>query len=159
IQFSFMPNLRKLQTLFTQTRTESKVTIGIFHDKANPKDLYPDARVSALCEEGRRQGVSLLYFSCENVDLHYKIVHDKVYSDGKWTTVEADFPDVINNTGTSNRHQQSVTERKLRRMIPFTSFHVGNKFYLPKVLVKNRQYADLLVPFKMVRNKKIVYDY
>src|SRR5699024_12335675 len=58
-----------------------------------------------------------------------------------------------------NKHQQSITERKLRRIIPFTSFHVGNKFYLPKVMVQQRRFADLLVPFKMVQNKQIVYDY
>src|SRR5699024_10506651 len=57
------------------------------------------------------------------------------------------------------KHQQSITERKLRRLIPFTSFGVGNKFYLPKIMVKHRNFAQLLVPFKMITEEQIVYDY
>lgn len=158
IQFSLMPNLRKLQNFFTEP-TEISFTIGIFHDKGNPKDLYPEARINALNQEADRQNIKLLYFSSDDVDFKRKKIRALEITDNTWKETFADFPDVINNTGASNKHQQSITERKLRRIIPFTSFHVGNKFYLPSIMVKHRQFADLLVPFKMVRNKQIVYDY
>src|SRR5699024_2549750 len=48
---------------------------------------------------------------------------------------------------------------KLRRIIPFTRFHVGNKFYLPRVMVQQRGFAELLAPFSMVQNLQVVYDY
>src|SRR5699024_4392750 len=131
----------------------------IYHDKANPKDLYPEARVVALNKEGQRQHAKLLYFTSNNVDFKNKKIKAQIFKDHKWTEVESDYPDVINNTGTTNKHQQSITERKLCSIRSFTSFHVGNKFYLPKVMVQQRRFADLLVPFKMVQNKQIVYDY
>src|SRR5699024_9508383 len=146
-------------TSFIINETEKNITIGIYHDKANPKNLYPDARVAALNEEAKKQHATLLYFSSEDIDFKRKKIYAQRYENNAWKEVEANFPDVINNTGVMNKHQQSISERKLRRIIPFTSFHVGNKFYLPKVMVKQRQFAELLVPFKMVQNKQIVHDY
>src|SRR5699024_12857443 len=99
--------------------------------------------------ESIRQHTTLLYFSSEDVDFKNKKINALTYKNNDWIEVEADFPDVINNTGATNRHQQSITERKLRRIVPFTSFHVANKFYLPKVMVKHRQYANLLIHIKM----------
>src|SRR5699024_6393921 len=128
-------------------------------DKANPKDLYPEARVAELNKEGQREHAILLYFTSNNVDFKNKKINAQIFKDNTWQEDESDFPNVINNTGTTKKHQQFITERKLRRIIPFTSFHVGNKFYLTKVMVQQRRFADLLVPFKMVQNKQIVYDY
>jgi len=159
IQFSLLPKFKKMNEIFITSKTEQEISIGIYHDKANPKDLYPEARVAALNKEGQRQHAILLYFTSNNVDFKNKKIKAQIFKDNTWQEVESDFPNVINNTGTSNKHQQSITERKLRRIIPFTSFHVGNKFYLPKVMVQQRRFADLLVPFKMVQNKQIVYDY
>src|SRR5699024_10312437 len=129
IQFSLLPKFKKMNEIFITSKTEQEIYIGIYHDKANPKDLYPEARLGTLKN---------------------KKIKTQIFKDNTRQEVESDFPNVINNTGTSNKHQQSITERKLRRIIPFTSFHVGNKFYLPKVMVQQRRFADLLVPFKMV---------
>src|SRR5699024_2180928 len=159
IQFSLLPKFKKLNETFTTSKTEQEISIGIYHDKANPKDLYPEARVAALNKQGQRQHAKLLYFTSNNVDFKNKKIKAQIFKNNTWQEVESDYPDVINNTGTTNKHQQSITERKLRRMIPFTSFHVGNKFYLPKVMVQQRRFAELLVPFKMVQNMQVVYDY
>src|SRR5699024_8117502 len=128
-------------------------------DKANPKDLYPKARVAALNKEGQRQHAILLYFTSNNVDFKNKKIKAQIFKDNTWQEVESDFPNVINNTGTSNKHQQSITERKLRRIIPFSFLHVGNNMYQQKVMVQQRRFSDLLVPLKMFHNKQIVYDY
>ncbi len=159
IQFSLMPRLRKLHGSFSTSANKKTITIGVYHEKENPNLLYTKERINALNKESVRQHTTLIYFSAEGVDFENKKIQGLTFTDNEWQEIEADFPDVVNNTDATNRHQQSITERKLRRMIPFTSFHVGNKFYLPRVMVKHRQFANLLVPFKMVRNKQIVYDY
>src|SRR5699024_3864720 len=51
IQFSLMPRLRKLQESFQPSVTERDITIGVFHDKGNPKDLYTKERIDALNKE------------------------------------------------------------------------------------------------------------
>src|SRR5699024_1304792 len=51
IQFSLMPRLRKLQEPFQPSVTERDITIGVFHDKGNPKDLYTKERIDALNKE------------------------------------------------------------------------------------------------------------
>src|SRR5699024_6094776 len=149
----------KLQEPFQPSVTERYITIGVFDDKGNRKDLYTKVSIDALNNESILQHTTLLYFSSEDIDFKNNKISSSTYKKNGWIEVEENFPDVINNTRATNKHQQSITERKLRRMVPFTSFHVGNKFYLPKVMVKHRQFANLLVPFKMVRNKQIVFDY
>lgn len=159
IQFSLLPKFTELHESFSIQKSKHKLTIGVYHDQVNPIELYPEDRITALNSEAERQGVSIIYFSSEDVDLKNKRIKAKTYANNSWHEVESMFPDVINNTGVSNRHMQSITERKLRRIIPFTSFHVGNKLYLPKLMVKQKRFADLLIPFKMVNHKQVVYDY
>src|SRR5699024_8746051 len=55
--------------------------------------------------------------------------------------------------------RRSHVERKLRRIVPFTSFHVGNKYTLPKRMVKYRKFAELLVPFKVCTNETVIHDF
>jgi len=160
VQFSLMPNFRKLnRTFLTHSIEKPKITIGIYHDKANPRDVYPKKRIDALIKEGEVQQANLIFFKSKDVDFGNKKIHGECYNDGYWETITYNFPDVIHNVGIASKHQQSITERKLRRLIPFTSFGVGNKFYLPKIMVKHRRYASLLVPFRMVADEQVVYDY
>src|SRR5699024_12840900 len=105
------------------------------------------------------QQSNLMFFKSKDVDFGNKKIHGECCNDGYWETITYNFPDVIHNVGIASKHQQSITERKLRRLIPFTSFGVGNKFYLPKIMVKHRRYARLLVPFRMVADEQVVYDY
>ncbi|KRG14220.1 hypothetical protein ACA29_06205 [Lederbergia galactosidilytica] len=76
---------------------------------------------------------------------------------GEWKRIKAPFPDVINNVSVGGRN--SRVERKLRRKLPFTSFHVGNKFTLPKRLVENKVLVELLVPFRVCTDKDIILDF
>src|SRR5699024_7094335 len=63
IQFSLMPRLRKLHESFQSSATEKDITIGVFNDKGNPRDLYTKERIDALNKESIRQHTTLLYFS------------------------------------------------------------------------------------------------
>lgn len=159
IQFSLLSNFRNLHESLSSTKTEKKTLIGIYHDKANPKMFLPEERTNALNKEAEHQQTKLLYFTAEDIDFKNETIKAQTYENNAWAEVDSNFPNVIHNTGATNKLQQSIAERKLRRMISFTSFHVGNKFSLPKLMIKQRYFAELLVPFKMVNNKQIVYDY
>lgn len=163
LQFSFIPLLRRFKEEFRKTYTNSvldrQITIGVYLDKINPRKAYPEKRIYALVEEAEKQNARLLFFSSADVDLSNETISADFFKNGEWQKVESSFPDVIHNIGPTTRFQQSITERKLRRKIPFTSFHVGNKLTLPKKLADYRKYAKLLAFFKVVKNKSTVIDF
>mgnify|MGYP001224204529 CR=1 FL=1 len=163
LQFTFIPQLRKLQKALNEKYNvqfiNNQITIGVYLNQLNPRKAYPEERINALVNEAERQGTNLLFFSSEDIDFKNEKISADVFINGEWQRITASFPDVIHNISFSSRFQQSITERKLRRMVPFTSFFVGNKLYLPKKLVQYRKYAELLVPFKIVSSDTSIYDF
>ncbi|SFB32391.1 YheC/D like ATP-grasp [Lentibacillus halodurans] len=163
IQFSLMPQFRELKRTFEACipgeQATEPITIGVYSSRANPRIAYPEERINAYVEEAERQGVDLIFFSSEDVDFENKQINADIFKANEWQKMVSPFPDVINNIAPSSRIQQTRTERKLRRELPFTSFYVGNKFHLPKKLVKYRKYANLLVPFKMCRHENIIHEF
>lgn len=157
IQFSFLPTMNKLHTSFKVKDEESRpVVIGVFHPQGNPKDFQPEPRTNALLEESRRQNAQLLFFTSDDVDFEKEIVRGFIKEGDEWVQTESAFPDVINNVAGGRR---TFAERKLRRMIPFTSFYVGNKFTLPKRLLENRKFTELLVPFVVATDNKQIHRF
>lgn len=160
LQFSFIPLLKDLRNSFSEkvgVQDENRlITIGVFASLRNPRTFYTKERVNALVQESERQNTRLLFFSSSDVDFNSGQIEADEWQNGKWERTVAAFPDVINNVGGGRR---SHTERKLRRQIPFTSFHVGNKFSLPKRIVQHRDYAELLVPFKVCTNEVMIHDF
>src|SRR5699024_6224447 len=110
-QFSLLPKFNKTNEMIITSKTDQEISIGNYQDKANRKDLYSDDRVASLHTERQRQHVILLYFTSNNVNFKNKKIKAQIFKDNTWQEVESDFPNVINNTGTSNKHQQSITER------------------------------------------------
>jgi len=160
VQFSLMPHLKKLNQSFADEPSEQKkTTIGFYLDSINPIKAYPRQKIEALTVEGDRQQARLLFFSAEDVDFEHKKIQADVYENNEWKKITTPFPDVIHNFEVASKHQQSITERKLRRLIPFTNFGVGNKFALPKTIVKHKRFAHLLVPFRMITDEKIVFNF
>ncbi|MEN1970031.1 YheC/YheD family protein [Lentibacillus sp. N15] len=160
LQFSFQPLIQKMCNVidrdFGDQNKNKRYSIGVFASFANPRDFYPEPRVNALVQESEKQNVQLLFLTSNDVDFDKNEVAADVCVNGKWQRITAPFPDVINNVGAGKR---SHIERKLRRIIPFTNFHVGNKFYLPKRMVQYRKYAKLLVPFRLCRNTTEIHDF
>lgn len=159
LQFSFLPTMRKISEELSSLLNEEdsrEIIVGVYNSFANPKDFYPEPRTMALVTEAEKQQVTLLFFTSADVNFEKKEIHAEMFVEGEWKETISRFPDVINNVGVGKRTQ---VERKLRRMIPFTSFHVGNKFTLPKRLLENRKYAELLVPFTVAMDKKQVYAF
>ncbi|PIC65784.1 hypothetical protein CSV78_16045 [Sporosarcina sp. P16a] len=159
IQFSFLPTIRKLYNILAEensSRNAELTLIGIFHSLGNPKEFYPENRLMAMIRESERQNSKLIFFTSQDVDFENVEIKAYIYEDKIWKSVHSRFPDVINNVGGG---KQTQTERKLRRMIPFTSFHVGNKLTLPKRLLENKKFAELLVPFIVGTSKKQILDF
>ncbi|MDY0393995.1 YheC/YheD family protein [Virgibacillus halophilus] len=160
VQFAFMPKLKRIETIIRHELAPIKPneirSIGVFHSFYNPLDFYPEERVNAMVKESERQHARLLFFTSNDVNFDKEEIDAKVWVNGKWEHVKSPFPDVINNVGAGKRTQ---TDRKLRKLIPFTSFHVGNKYTLPKKMAEYRKYTDLLVPFLVCKNEKNVYDF
>lgn len=148
IQFSFAPELKKLHQTFIETQGNQKqdktISIGFFNSTRNPKDFYTAERFNATVYESKKQNTNLYFFTSKDINFEEKQVNADVFQDGSWTSTLIPYPDVIHNIGVG---KQSHEERKLRRILPFTSFFVGNKFTLPKRMLENKDYAELLVPF------------
>lgn len=160
LQFSFLPLLKRTEKFIADSigsKNQNKAySIGVFASFRNPREFYTEPRVNALVQESERQNVQLLFFTSNDVDFDKKEIKADVCNNEKWERISTPFPDVINNVSAGKR---SHIERKLRRQIPFTSFHVGNKYYLPKKIVQNRKYAELLVPFRVCLNDQDIHQF
>ena len=160
VRFSLLHSLTKLyNTLASVTTTTKDITIGVYYDRARPRVAYPEARIKALLKAAEAQDTKLVFFQSEDINFEQSKINGEMYLDNQWQEVEVDFPDVVHNIAPLSKHHTSVSERKLRRKIPFTSFGVGNKFYLPKIMLKHRVYADLLAPFRIVTETRVVHEF
>lgn len=157
LQFSFIPEINKLQKNFITTvgdqKKEKKIIIGIFHSLVNPRQFETKDRLAATLHEGEKQNTNLYFFTSKDVDFDKKIITADTFINGEWQTVTTGFPDVIHNIGSQKR---TFTERKLRKHVPFTTFYVGNKYSLPRRMAKYRAYSDLLVPFTVCFNEDVI---
>lgn len=160
IQFSLRPEFVKTEQAFIDVlgdqQLNKNIAIGVFHSWANPRDFYTEARIEAMVNESENQDATLYFFTSEDVDFQKGTVNADVYRGKDWQRMTVPYPDVINNVGAGRK---SHVERKLRREIPFTSFHVGNKYTLPKRMLKFRRFAELLVPFRVCTNEAAIYDF
>src|SRR5690625_1645341 len=161
LQFNLLPTLNKINHYLSDANPNEaiKITIGVYLDHVNPREVYPEARIDALVEEAKKQDCEIYFFSSEDVDFEKEKIMAEFKIDHEWVKQERNFPTVINNISSMQRNRQSLTERKLRRKHLVTSFALGNKMYLPKILLENRKYADLLVPFKIITGREIIFDY
>src|SRR5699024_3530188 len=147
------------QTFMEQLGNQEKddvISIGVFNSRANPREFSRPGRMTAMAEEAIKQNALLYFFTSKDIDFDNKTIKGDIYENKEWKRVTAPFPDVINNI-TAGRILQS--ERRLRREIPFTSFGVGNKFTLPVQMLKHREYANLLVPFRVCKDKTSIYNF
>lgn len=161
VQFSLLPSLNKITHYLNSIETSDKnrITIGVYLDHVNPRNVYPEARIDALVNEAYKQNCEIYFFSSEDVNFEEKKIEADSYVNNQWVKRKFDFPSVINNIGAIPRSRQSLTERKLRRVCLVTSFSLGNKLYLPKIMLDNKKYAELLVPFKIIKDRTVVFDF
>lgn len=160
VQFSFRPQLVKLKQEFIETLGDQQkneiITIGVFNSWRSPREIYTVDRVNAMVDASENQNAKLYFFTSKDIDFENKQINADTFHNKSWERVTVPFPDVINNVGAGRR---SHAERKLRREVPFTSFHVGNKYTLPKRMLKYRKFVELLVPFKVCTSEAIIYNF
>lgn len=159
MQFSLIPNIRKLKGNFDDDNKNRQFIIGVYLDHVNPIEVLPEARTLALIKEAKKRNAEIFFFSSNDVNLKEKQIYGMTKIDGKWQKKDFPLPDVINNVGVVTKGRQSSIERNLRKLIPFTTFAIGDKFYLVKKLVESGKYAHLLAPFKVVTDIDIVLKF
>lgn len=160
IQFSLKPQLKKLYNTFIDNIGDQKedkvIRIGVFNSWANPRKFIPEKRLNALFKESIKQSTILYFFTSDDVNFVDQQVNADTFVDNEWKRVTIDFPDVINNIGAG---RISYVDRKLRRIVPFTSFHVGNKYSLPARMAKHRKFTKLLVPFRVCSSEVVINQF
>jgi len=160
VQFSLRPHFVHLQQIFIEQlgnqKKDKAISIGVFHSWGNPKDFTPKPRLNALIIEAKKQNALLYFFTSKDVNFENKSIEANTFHNNHWESVTISFPDVINNVGAGNISQ---VERRLRREVPFTTFHVGNKYTLPKQMIKHNKFTELLVPFRVCKDEAGVYDF
>ncbi|SDC38424.1 YheC/D like ATP-grasp [Pelagirhabdus alkalitolerans] len=160
-QFNLLPLLGELDKNLLDTIDYKKqtITIGIFDEDENPVALYPEKRIDALINEAEKQNVDLCFFTSKDVELDKGIVNGTERNNGEFIIKKRTIPDVVHNLRAIHKNRQSNTERKLRRKTLFTSFHVIDKLYLPKQMAKHRDYANLLIPFEVVKDEDSIIEF
>ena len=162
LQFSFNPEIKKIKTALLTIYSNhtdlvnKSVSIGVYLCQRNPREAYPEKRIQALVNESNKRNLTIFFFSSKDVDFEREKIAGEVFQNGEWKVKQFPFPDVIHNIFPQAKAIQSKTEKRLRKMIPFTTYGVGDKFYSAKKLVEARKFAHLLVPFKITTDEFIV---
>lgn len=147
LQFSLEPSMRELQNKLSGKVEKSHVfTIGIYHDKASPKEFYSTERLEALFNEAKKQHCDIFMFSSSDVDRQTEKIQaqQKINDDEK---IEKDLPNVVYNLFPTILRGQSETEKWLRERVPFMKFPVGDKLGLPEKLLRESDLGYLFIPF------------
>ncbi|WP_054751719.1 YheC/YheD family protein [Piscibacillus salipiscarius] len=150
---------KEILSLLPNVHEKESITIGVYENNMNPIDAYPEKRVKALVSEAEKANTNIFFFTSKDVDIESEQIHGEFFEGNQRNKMMFPFPDVIHNIFPKTIYQQTLIERKLRKKIPFTSFVFGDKFNLPKKIVKNKKYAELLAPFKVVDEEYIVHEF
>lgn len=130
------------------------VTVGMLHYRKNPakvKKAYTCAAVAKM------EGIEFYYFSPNSVIFEEEIIHGYVYENGNWLQKEMAFPDVIYNASGMKTLPQKKIYRKLKKLIPFTSYPVGNKMKVYRKIKEIPEFAHYLIPSKKVKEPQAVF--
>ncbi|WP_040978665.1 YheC/YheD family protein [Oceanobacillus jeddahense] len=161
-QFSLLPQLRRWKKRYEAYEldvSKQPITIGVYLSSTNPLNTQPKSRIHALLEEGKKQNASLVFFCSDDINFKTKKINGTVFQNGSWQQMPVSFPEVVYNVETTSRRQQNQIEKKLRKEIPFTNFGIGNKYYFPDKLIRKRKYAELLAPFRLIKEEATVYHF
>ncbi|WP_096190268.1 YheC/YheD family protein [Evansella halocellulosilytica] len=164
LQFSLIPQFKKHKQLLEEefnlnNESSNSFSIGVYLCKVCPLDVMPEPRIKALVSEAEKQNVELFFFSSEDVNFDKETIHAKFYSSENNKVKEVNFPNVVHNINPSAFIKQSSTEKKLKRLLPFTTFGIGDKLNVPKKFVKENVFVEYLVPFKIITHVNLAIDF
>lgn len=128
----------------------------MYHYRKDPSRVK---KVYAYAAAAKMEGVNFFYFTPRSVDFEKEIIQGQFYEHGKWIKKETPFPDVIyNSVGPLNKKQEEIY-LKLKKMVPFTSYPIGNKLSVYKKVKKGKLFSPYLIPYKKVKSPIIVLDF
>lgn len=129
----------------------------MLHHRKHPNTLK---RAYAFAAVAKAEGVDFYYFSPGKVIFDHKIILGYVYENGKWIVKKMPFPDVIYNTGRFEKFPKGrVIVNELRKIIPFTTYSIGNKMEVYERLKKADIHVQYLIPTEYVLRDYDVIDF
>jgi len=131
--------------------------IGMLHHRRDPEKVF---KSYAFASVAKAEGALLLYFTPKSVDFSQETIHGWVYENGSWQKKDSPFPEVVYNTGSPEklaRSQEIVT--KLKELIPFTTYSIGNKMRVYQRLKSEGELAQYLIPSEVIHSKRRFFDF
>lgn len=130
------------------------VTVGMLHYRKHPdkvKKAYTCAAVAKM------EGIEFYYFSPNSVRFEEQIIRGYVYDNGIWLQKEMAFPDVIYNASGMKTVTQKKVYRQLKKLIPFTSYPIGNKMKVYRKIKEISEFAHYLIPSEKINETEAVF--
>lgn len=124
--------------------------IGMLHHRTDPTKIR---KTYAFAAVAKAEGVQFFYFSPRKVNFSNMTINGQVLENGKWIKRVMPFPDVIYNAGNPNQlaKSQPVID-KLKKIIPFTTHSIGNKWSVYERLKKGKEFTQYLIPSEKISN-------
>ncbi|SFC78101.1 UDP-N-acetylmuramoyl-tripeptide--D-alanyl-D-alanine ligase [Bacillus sp. OV322] len=122
--------------------------IGMLHHRKDPSKVK---KTYAFAAVAKAEGAEFFYFSPKTVDFTNKSIKGQVFENGSWVNRTMPFPDVIYNAGDPNKLAKSEEViQKLKKIIPFTTNSIGNKWSVYERLKKGQDFSHYLIPSEKI---------
>ncbi|HEY2421187.1 MAG TPA: YheC/YheD family protein [Neobacillus sp.] len=130
--------------------------IGMLHHRKDPTTVIKSYAYAIVA---KAEGADFVYFSPKSVNFVNKTIKGFVYENSSWKERITAFPDVIYNTGSPEKLEKAKDIiKRLREKIPFTTSSIGNKWNVNERLKKGKEFANYLIPTKVIKEWKDLYQ-
>lgn len=129
--------------------------IGMLHHRKDPSKVK---KTYAFAAVAKAEGAEFFYFSPKTVDFSNKSIKGQVFENGSWVNRTMPFPDVIYNAGDPNKLAKSEKViQKLKKIIPFTTNSIGNKWSVYERLKKGKDFSHYLIPSEKISGNTVKF--
>ncbi|WP_243153076.1 YheC/YheD family protein [Sporotomaculum syntrophicum] len=130
--------------------------IGMLHHRKDPQKVVKSYAFAAVA---KAEGAELLYFTPKAVDFSQNVIHGYVYVNGVWEKKDSPFPEVVYNAGSPEKLAKSHNIiAKLKELIPFTTYSIGNKMRVYQRLKLEGKFAQYLIPSEVIHSTRRFFD-
>lgn len=119
--------------------------IGVFHPH-DPFGVMTEGRVHAIIAEAHKQQVQLVFFNEAGIDLDRKTIKGTVFTDDRREDGVFPFPQAVMNARPWSPLKRSDRELILRKIVPFTTFLIDDKWEITKLVADSPELGHLIVP-------------
>ncbi len=124
--------------------------IGMLHHRRDPQKVFKSYAYAAVA---KAEGAELLYFTPKAVDFAQQTIHGYVYENGYWQKKDSPFPEVVYNAGSPEKlDRSSEILAKLKELIPFTTYSIGNKMRVYQRLKSEGEFMQYLIPSVIIHS-------